>query len=132
MILGADLKKDAGVLEAAYNDSAGVTEAFIKNILVRIRDELDADIAPEHFDYEARYVRERGRIEMYLRSTREQTVSICGEEIRFAAGERVHVENSHKYALEEVTALGKAAGFAPVAIVTDATDLFSVHVWAAA
>lgn len=132
MILGADLRKDPAMLEAAYNDAAGVTEAFIKNILVRMRDELDVEIDPADFAYEARYAKRRSRVEMHLRSLRDQDVTVCGVRIRFAAGERVHVENSRKYGIEDIRALGAAAGFAPVACFTDAADLFSVHVWSAA
>lgn len=130
MIIGADLKKDPRVLEAAYDDGAGVTEAFIRNILVRIRRELGADIDPEAFDYQARYVESAGRVEMHLRAQRAQTLSIAGESIAIAAGERIHVENSHKYAVQEIIALGRAAGFAPAACFSDADHLFSVHVWA--
>jgi dimethylhistidine N-methyltransferase len=129
MILGADLQKSATIIEAAYNDAAGVTEAFIKNILVRINRELGGDIELDGFGYEARYVAQSRRVEMHLRSRAAQEATICGRRIAFAAGERIHVENSHKYTIAEMTALGREAGFAPVAHYVDREKLFSVHVW---
>ncbi len=131
MVIGIDLKKDAKRLEAAYDDAEGVTEAFIRNIMVRANRELDADFVSGAFDYEARYDAEAGRVEMHLRSAIDQTVTVSGERFRFAAGERVHIENSHKYSIEEAKALGGAAGFRPIRCFTDSERLFSVHVWAA-
>ncbi|MEZ5997057.1 MAG: L-histidine N(alpha)-methyltransferase [Hyphomonadaceae bacterium] len=131
MVIGIDLKKDPRVLEAAYNDAAGVTEAFIRNIFVRANRELGADFDLEAFEYEARYEPGPGRVEMYLTSREGQTVTLCGAPIRFAEGERVHIENSHKYSLDEASALGEAAGFSPLACYTDDAQRFSVHVWSA-
>lgn len=131
MIIGVDLKKDAAVLEAAYDDSEGVTEAFIRNILDRANRELGADFDQSGFAYQARYEPGPGRVEMHLRSLRDQAVTIGDETIRFKAGERVHVENSHKYSIEEAKALGEAAGFTPVDCFTDAEQKFSVHIWSA-
>ncbi|MGE0597469.1 MAG: L-histidine N(alpha)-methyltransferase [Hyphomonadaceae bacterium] len=132
MVLGVDLKKDAATLEAAYDDSEGVTEAFIKNILVRANTELGADFNVKSFAYEARWREEPGRVEMHLRSVRDQVVTMGRARIPLEAGERIHVENSHKYTVAEAVELGRMAGFAPVACFTDAAKRFSVHVWAAA
>ncbi|MEE2690256.1 MAG: L-histidine N(alpha)-methyltransferase [Pseudomonadota bacterium] len=127
MIVGVDLKKDPRILEAAYNDSAGVTEAFIKNILARANRELDGDFDLDRFRYEARWSPAAGRIEMHLSSIGAQKAQAAGRLFRFAAGERIHVENSHKYGVEEFSALARAAGFSRRAVYTDADRLFSVH-----
>lgn len=131
MIIGIDLKKSADVLEAAYDDASGVTEAFIRNILVRANRELGADFDLDAFAYEARYLPEPGRVEMHLRSTKNQSVHVGADRFRLKAGERIHVENSHKYSIEEAKALGQAAGFRPLKCFTDLDQLFSVHIWAA-
>ncbi len=132
MIIGADLKKEADVLEAAYDDAAGVTEKFIKNILVRANRELGANFDPGLFAYEARYSEQLGRVEMHLRSRKDQTVLVAGRSFEIELGERIHVENSHKYASEDLLSLCKGAGFRPAAAFVDDERLFSVEVWAVA
>lgn len=131
MIVGVDLKKDPKRLEAAYNDAAGVTEAFIKNILVRANRELGGDFDLDAFAYDARWKAEAGRIEMRVESRRRQKVTAAGAVIALAKGETIHIENSHKYGLEEFTALARAAGFSSRARFVDNQRLFSVHVLAA-
>lgn len=131
MVVGVDLKKDPRRLEAAYNDAEGVTERFIKNIFARANRELGADFDLDAFDYEGRWNAEAGRVEMHLSSRAAQTVAVAGRAIRFGAGERVHVENSHKYGPEEFASLARAAGFAPLSRSLDRDGLFSVHVLAA-
>ncbi len=128
MIVGVDLKKDPRRLEAAYNDSAGVTEAFIKNILARANRELGADFDLSRFAYEARWSASAGRVEMHLRSRGAQTVSIAGRRVHLRNGERIHVENSHKYGLEEFATLARAAGFYSVRRLVDRDRLFCVHI----
>lgn len=128
MIVGVDLKKDPRRLEAAYNDVAGVTERFIKNILARANRELGADFDLAAFDYDARWNAAEGRVEMHLVSRRRQTARVAGVVIRFEKGEPVHVENSHKYGPEEFAALARRAGFSQRARFIDAESLFSVHV----
>lgn len=127
MIVGVDLKKDPRILEAAYNDSEGVTEAFIKNILARANAELSAAFDLDRFRYEARWNAGAGRIEMHLVSIGAQSVCVAGRTARFADGERLHVENSHKYGVEEFSSLARAAGFSRRAVYADADRLFSVH-----
>ncbi len=127
MIVGVDLKKDPRILEAAYNDAAGVTEEFIKNILARANRELGGDFDLDRFRYDARWNAEAGRIEMHLTSVRPQKAQAAGETFRFEAGERIHVENSHKYGVEEFSSLARLAGFSRRAVYTDADRLFSVH-----
>jgi uncharacterized SAM-dependent methyltransferase len=119
------------LLERAYNDSQGLTARFISNILVRANRELDADFDSEAFDYEARYEASAGAVRMHLVSRTDQEVHIAGRGFYFARDERLHVEDSHKYAPEEFARLAAGAGFAPQACYVDPKNLFSVHVLAA-
>ncbi|MBB5517649.1 L-histidine N(alpha)-methyltransferase [Amphiplicatus metriothermophilus] len=127
MLVGVDLKKNPAMLEAAYDDAAGVTEAFIKNILARANAELRGDFDLARFDYEARWNPEAGRVEMHLVARGAQRARAGGRVFSFADGERIHVENSHKYGLEEFAALARAAGFSSKARYTDEGRLFSLH-----
>jgi len=127
MLVGVDLRKDPGVLHAAYDDSQGVTAAFTLNLLARANRELHADFELGGFRHDARYDQAKGRIEIHLRSLRAQTVTIAGREFAFAAGERLHVEHSYKYDVEAFQELARAAGFEPEAAFTDPRRLFSVH-----
>ncbi|MDQ3803266.1 MAG: L-histidine N(alpha)-methyltransferase [Acidobacteriota bacterium] len=113
VLLGADLKKDAATLEAAYDDPLGVTAAFNLNLLARTNRELDADFSLRAFRHLAVYDEREGRVEMHLESLREQRVEIraLGLSVTFSEGERVHTENSYKYDLEDLAALASAAGF---------------------
>src|SRR5215213_9789795 len=113
LLLGADLKKEAGVLEAAYDDPLGVTAAFNLNLLARINRELGADFSVRDFRHLALYDEREGRVEMHLESRREQTVNLSalGVSIDFRAGERIHTENSYKYSLAELSALAADTGF---------------------
>ena len=112
MLVGVDLKKDAGVLHAAYNDSKGVTAAFNLNLLRRINRELDGDFDLRKFAHYAYYNAAEGRIEMHLVSRARQSVRVAGHRFRFAAGETIHTENSYKYDAEEFARLAASAGFA--------------------
>ena len=127
LLVGVDLKKPSGILEAAYNDARGVTENFNLNLLVRINRELGADFDVASFSHRAVYVEDAGRIEMHLVSNKNQTVSMGGRTFEFVAGEHIHTENSHKYSVDEFRALCSRAGYMPVASWTDERDLFSVH-----
>jgi len=127
MLVGVDLKKDPARLYAAYNDAQGVTAEFNLNLLARINRELGADFDLSAFRHVAFYDLLRGRIEMHLESCCAQTVTLAGRRFGFAAGERIHTENSCKYGLEEFAALASAAGFRPQAVWTDPEQLFAVH-----
>ncbi len=127
MLVGVDLKKDPGILHAAYDDSEGVTAAFSLNLLARANRELGSDFDLGGFRHEARYDQGKGRIEIHLRSLKDQTVRLAGREVAFARGERMHVEHSYKYGLEQFRELARAAGFEPEAVFTDPRGLFSVH-----
>jgi len=110
-VLGADLVKETTVLTAAYDDSAGVTAAFNKNLLVRINRELGADFDLDAFAHRAVWNAEESRIEMHLVSTRPQTVHLAGRTFRFEAGESLHTENSYKFTVEDVTGLARRSGW---------------------
>ncbi len=127
LLLGADLKKDASTLEAAYNDALGVTAAFNLNLLARINRELDANFNLQHFKHVALYNEEEGRVEMHIESTRAQTVNLraLDLQINFEAGERVHTENSYKYDLAEILRLAEETGFASSNTWLDDAEQFS-------
>jgi len=111
MLVGVDLKKDANVLHAAYNDAKGVTAAFNLNLLARINRELGGDFELRRFSHYAFYNAALGRIEMHLVSLARQTVAIGRHRFDFDVGESIHTENSCKYSVEEFRALALAAGF---------------------
>lgn len=127
LLIGADLKKDKDILLAAYNDSRGVTAAFNLNLLVRANAELGADFDVSAFHHDAVYNDAMGRIEMFLISDRQQTVTIGESAFSFAEGEAIHTENSHKYGVEEFQDIAVSAGFDPVTVWIDDKRLFSVH-----
>ncbi len=127
MLVGVDLKKDPAVLHAAYNDSQGVTAAFNLNLLTRINRELGADFDPAQFCHVAFYDAAAGRIEMHLESRCAQTVSVAGCRFVFAAGERLHTENSCKYSIDEFRQLAQSAGFRAREVWSDPQQYFAVH-----
>jgi dimethylhistidine N-methyltransferase len=127
LVVGVDLRKDPQVIRAAYNDTHGITAAFNRNLLQRLKREFGADVDPQAFAHEAVYDEAHGRIEMYLVSEKDQEIGMQGEAFRFAAGERLHTEYSYKYSIEEFQALARAAGYHPETVWTDARSYFSVH-----
>jgi L-histidine N-alpha-methyltransferase len=127
MLIGVDLKKDAAVLDAAYNDRAGVTAAFNLNLLGRINRELDGDLDLDFFEHFAFYNDAEGRVEIYVRSLADQEAAIAGRRFAFAEDELIHTEYSYKYAVSEFRALAARAGFRPVDTWTDPAELFSLH-----
>lgn len=110
-LLGVDLKKDAAVLERAYNDRRGVTAEFNLNLLRRLNREFGADFHPRAFRHRAFYDEAEGRIEMQLVSGAGQSVRLDGRVIEFGPGEIVRTEVSYKYAPEEFERLAARAGF---------------------
>jgi dimethylhistidine N-methyltransferase len=127
LIIGVDLVKDAGILNAAYNDAAGITARFNLNLLARINRELDANFDLASFSHHAFYNSERNRIEMHLASNKRQKVKVAGRVIEFRSGETIHTENSYKYTLHSFSALARGSGWSPLAAWTDAGANFSVH-----
>ncbi|MDB5393011.1 MAG: L-histidine N(Alpha)-methyltransferase [Rhodospirillales bacterium] len=130
MLIGVDLRKDIAVLNAAYNDAAGVTADFNLNLLTRINRELDGDFDLSQFGHSAFYEPEQGRIEMHLISRRAQSVNVAGRAFDFAADETIHTENSYKYDVDQFRCLAASAGWSHRAVWTDSDRLFSLHLLA--
>lgn len=112
LLVGVDCKKDAQIVESAYNDSEGVTAAFNLNALAHLNRVLGANFELDAFFHEAHYDEALGCIQMFLRSAKAQRVTIGANYFDFAEGERLHTENSYKYTPEEFIGLAKASGFA--------------------
>ena len=127
MLIGVDTRKDPRILDAAYNDAAGVTAAFNLNLLQRIREELESDCRTENFRHLAFYNAERGRIEMHLVSRRAHQVRVNGRAFDFAEGEALHTENSYKYGPDEFLDMAQRAGFRPVRHWLDVEGLFAIY-----
>jgi L-histidine N-alpha-methyltransferase len=113
LLLGVDLVKEHSVLLAAYDDKAGVTAAFNRNLLVRLNRELDADFHPEMFAHRADWNAAHSRMEMHLVSEAKQTVWLAGMDLRveFAAGESIHTENSYKFTERSLIELLHDSGY---------------------
>lgn len=126
LLIGVDLKKEVGVLEAAYNDSKGITAEFNKNILTRINGELGADFNPDQFRHRAFYNAAEGRIEMHLESLKDQAVRMNGTHLSFEEGETIHTENSHKYTVEEFEEIA-GDNYKRLKTWMDERGYFSVH-----
>jgi dimethylhistidine N-methyltransferase len=127
LLVGVDLKKDKKVLEAAYDDAAGVTAAFNLNLLERINRELGGDFQLRRFIHKGFYDEDKGWIEMHLESLAAQFVHVAGVRLSFRQGETIHTEISCKYSVEEFRAVAHGAGFEPDQTWIDAANLFSVH-----
>jgi L-histidine N-alpha-methyltransferase len=127
LLVGIDQRKDAAVLEEAYDDDAGVTAAFMRNLLTRIDREFGSDFRPGEWRYRARYDEGKGRVEMVLESPTERRVEVPGLDlvVDFEAGEQVHLENSYKYSPAEVDALAGAAGLRVLERWTDPEGRFT-------
>ncbi|XVQ12987.1 L-histidine N(alpha)-methyltransferase [Spirillospora sp. CA-255316] len=128
LLLGADLVKDEARLVAAYDDAAGITAEFNRNVLHVINRELDAGFDPSAFEHVAVWNRAEEWIEMRLRSTRDQTVPIGGLdlEVAFAAGEEMRTEISAKFRRERLEAELGSAGLALAGFWTDESGDFSL------
>jgi len=127
LLIGVDLRKDTAVLEAAYDDAAGVTAAFNLNLLTRANRELGANFDVSKFSHSAPYDTEAGRIELSLVSDVDQLVTVNGRSFAFTAGEEIHTEYSHKYTLAGFEALAAKAGLVRRNVWTDERDYFSVQ-----
>ncbi|MEA9752677.1 L-histidine N(alpha)-methyltransferase [Xanthomonas campestris pv. raphani] len=126
-LIGIDLDKDAALIEAAYNDGAGVTAEFTVNLLARLNREIGSDFDLEGFRHRAVYARERGRIETFLVSQRAQRVHVGGQEFTFAEGEAMQVEYSYKYTDARFAELAAAAGLKVTHGWNDAKDWFGLR-----
>jgi dimethylhistidine N-methyltransferase len=126
LLIGLDLVKDAAILQAAYDDAAGVTAAFNLNLLRRLNRELGADFRLDRFRHRARWHAGALRMEMHLESVCAQRAVVAGAAFDFAAGETIHTENSHKYRLADIAALAAAAGLRSERIWQDDQGWFAV------
>jgi len=127
LLIGVDLQKDPDVIDAAYNDSAGVTAEFNRNMLRHLNHEFGSNFQPGAFAHRATYKPDEGRVVVELVSTHRQEVRLGDARIAFAPGETIITEYSHKYTLDEFAALAQSAGFAVDEVWTDPRDWFSVQ-----
>jgi L-histidine N-alpha-methyltransferase len=126
LILGIDRRKDARLLEAAYDDREGVTAAFNLNMLARLNREMGGDFDLSTFAHRARWNDHASRIEMHLESLARQVVHAAGELVRFERGETIWTESSYKYDRRRLDRLIAEGGFQLGRLWTDANDLFWV------
>jgi dimethylhistidine N-methyltransferase len=127
LLIGVDTAKNAARLNAAYDDAAGVTAAFNRNVLAHVNRVLGTRFAPDAFVHRAFYDEARSRVEMHLEAGTAQTVGIEGIARTFAAGERIHTENSYKYAPPDFIAMLGRAGFGDVRCWQDDAGDFAVY-----
>jgi dimethylhistidine N-methyltransferase len=125
-LIGVDLRKDPTRLIAAYDDKAGVTAAFNRNVLVRLNREARANFDPDAFAHRAVWNDRESRIEMHLISLREQAVEVDGEAVAFRRGESIHTENSYKFSPEHIALLATRAGWRIASAWNDNQQLFAL------
>jgi dimethylhistidine N-methyltransferase len=128
LLVGYDRLKAPDILRAAYNDAAGITAAFNKNLLARINRELRGEFNLDAFAHDAPFVEAYARIEMHLVSLRDQTVRVAalGRSFGFSRHETIHTENSHKYEPEQFARLAAASGLIVTESWSDAHQWFSL------
>lgn len=126
LLIGADLVKDAGVLQRAYDDALGVTAAFNLNVLRHVNRLIGSDFQPADWRHVALYDAAESRIEMHLEARRALSVAWPGGGRDFAAGERIHTEHSYKTTPQRFQALLAEAGFRQLRCWTDPAGLFGV------
>jgi dimethylhistidine N-methyltransferase len=125
-LIGVDLKKDCAVLLPAYDDSAGVTAEFNRNILVRINRELDGQFAAAQFRHVARWNETESAVEMHLESQNDQVVAVAGRGFAFRRGETIHTESSRKYEIKAFSELARRHGWHTQRLWTDPQRQFAV------
>lgn len=126
-LVGIDLEKDPALVEAAYNDAAGVTAAFTLNLLARLNRDIGSDFDLDGFAHRARYDAAEGRIETTLVSLREQVVTVDGQRFTFAQDEAMRVEQSQKYSEARIERLAAAAGLRVAHRWNDDRDWFGLR-----
>ncbi len=129
LLLGTDMVKSPEILVPAYDDAQGITSQFNKNILMRINREFEADFDLDSFRHVAEWNPARSRMEIYLQSVPAQVVTLptAGLKVRFAAGERIHTENSYKYTLQMVESMLCVSGFKLEKSWFDRREWFGLH-----
>jgi uncharacterized SAM-dependent methyltransferase len=126
LLIGLDRIKDRQVLIDAYDDSAGVTAQFSLNLLDRINRELDGDIPVDMFRHIAVWNDDYARIEIYLEAQDDVTFMIDGTIHRLSGGQRIHIENSHKFGLRDARLMLRAGGWTPLCDWSDEQDYFTL------
>ncbi|QJR05096.1 L-histidine N(alpha)-methyltransferase [Sphingobium yanoikuyae] len=126
LLIGMDRIKERDRLIAAYDDEAGVTAAFNRNLLVRINRELEGDLPVEAFAHRAIWNDEKARIEMHLEATEPLHFHVAGQCFHMKAGETIHTESSHKYGARDERLLLRAGGWEPMAEWMDPDGLFAL------
>ena len=127
LLIGVDLQKDPAIIERAYNDSAGVTAEFNRNMLRHLNREFGADFDLDAFTHSAEYNEDEGRIEIRLVSDQDQEFSLGHASFSIDKDEAILTEYSHKYTLEGFAAMAETAGFSVERVWMDAGRLFSVQ-----
>ena len=127
LLIGVDLQKDPAIIERAYNDSAGVTAEFNRNMLRHLNREFGANFDLDAFTHSATYNREEGRIEIRLISDRDQEFRLGNQSFSIGMDEAILTEYSHKYTLDGFAAMAETAGFSVERVWMDAGRLFSVQ-----
>jgi L-histidine N-alpha-methyltransferase len=127
LLIGVDLQKDPAIIERAYNDSAGVTAEFNRNMLRHLNREYGADFDLGAFAHSAEYNEAEGRIEIRLVSEHDQEFTVGNESFSIGKDEAILTEYSHKYTLDGFAAMAGTAGFEVVRVWMDAERLFSVQ-----
>jgi dimethylhistidine N-methyltransferase len=126
LLIGIDLQKEAHILEAAYNDSKNITAEFNLNLLHRINHELNANFDVDQFEHRAVYNQNQGRIEIFLDSLQDQSVTLGTREFSFCKGEPILTEYSHKYTTAQFQKMAQRAGFTHRITWTDDDHQFAI------
>jgi L-histidine N-alpha-methyltransferase len=125
LLLAVDLVKDPAVLHAAYNDAAGVTREFNRNVLAHLNSRFDGDFEPEAFEHVAFYNARKRRVEMHLAPSRRLGVKLGGEALHFEPSRPIHTENSYKFTHDDLALLAPKSGFSLEHVVTDERGWFA-------
>lgn len=125
-LLGVDLLKDETILQAAYDDSQGVTAAFNKNVLRHLNRTLDGEFNEDRFEHKIIVNHQHSRVEMHLVSAIDQMVNIAGNTIALRCGETIHTENSYKYRPEHLIHMAGICGFECTNIWTDSNEYYAL------
>lgn len=126
-LVGTDFRKEPRLLRAAYDDAAGVTAAFNRNVLRHLNDALGTDFDPDCFRHSAPWNEHAGRMEMYLVAVGRQVVHVAGRRLVIESGEQILTEYSHKYRPAEFAELAASAGWRVARTWTDPLRWFGVH-----
>jgi dimethylhistidine N-methyltransferase len=127
LLIGIDQPRQQDQLEAAYNDAAGISAAFARNLLIRLQRDLNINLNPDYFRYQAKWQSKQQRIAMALVSLEEQQLQILNETVIFKPGEAMITEYSYKYAPAAFQRLANGAGWRCLKRCCDAADTFSLH-----